>query len=51
MSIIIFFIIILVYMVLDDKVTNDDIKSISQIKWTKEDAIKYYNQTYKPETI
>jgi hypothetical protein len=49
MSIIIFFIIILVYMVLDDKVTNDDIKSSSQIKWTKEDAIKYYNQTYNQQ--
>lgn len=31
-------------MVLDNKVVNDDIKSSSKIKWTKEDAIKYYNQ-------
>jgi hypothetical protein len=46
MSLIIFFIIVLIYMVLDDKVTNDEIKSNSQIPWTKEDAIKYYDQEY-----
>jgi hypothetical protein len=33
-------------MVLDNKVVNDDIKECSKIKWTKEDAIKYYDQEY-----
>ena len=46
MSLIIFFIIVLIYMVLDNKVVNDDIKECSKIKWTKDDAIKYYDQEY-----
>jgi hypothetical protein len=46
MSLIIFFIIVLIFMVLDNKVVNDDIKECSKIKWTKDDAIKYYDQTF-----
>ena len=33
-------------LVLDNKVVNDDIKECSKIKWTKDDAIKYYDQTF-----
>lgn len=46
MSFIIFFTIVFIFMLLDNKVVNDDIKECSKIKWTKHDAIKYYNQTY-----
>ena len=47
MSLIIFFIVVFIFMVLDNKVVNDDIKACSKIKWTKDDAIKYYDQNYK----
>ena len=47
MSLIIFFIIVFIFMVLDNKFVNDDIKESSKIKWTKDDAIKYYDQNYK----
>ena len=51
MSLIIFFIIVFIFMVLDNKVVNDDIKECSKIKWTKDDAIKYYDQNYKKKNI
>ena len=46
MSFIIFFIVVFIFMLLDNKVVNDDIKECSKIKWTKDDAIKYYDQTF-----
>jgi Ni,Fe-hydrogenase I cytochrome b subunit len=46
MSLIIFFIIVFIYMALDNKVINDDIKECSKIKWTKEDAERYYNDNF-----
>jgi hypothetical protein len=51
MSLIIFFIIVFIFMVLDNNVVNDDIKECSKIKWTKDDAIKYYDQNYKKKNI
>ncbi len=36
MSFIIFFIIVFIFMLVDNKVVNDDIKECSKIKWTKE---------------
>ena len=51
MSFIIFFIIVFIFMLLDNKVVNDDIKECSKIKWTKDDAIKYYDQNYKKKNI
>lgn len=51
MSFIIFFIIVFIFMLLDNKVVNDDIKECSKIKWTKEEAIKYYDQTYNQKQI
>ena len=46
---VIFFMIVIAYMILDNKMINDDIKESSKIKWTKKDAEEYYNKNYKQE--
>jgi hypothetical protein len=47
MSIIIFFTIVFIYIILDDKMVNDEKKECSKIKWTNKDAEQYYNKNFK----
>lgn len=42
MEIVIFFGIVILFMIADDRQVKRDIKSATKIKWTKKDAENYY---------
>jgi hypothetical protein len=47
MELITFFVVIIIFMILDNFQIKKDIDASRKIKWTKKDAEQYYNETFK----
>lgn len=47
MELITFFVVIIIFMILDNSQIKKDINAARKIKWTKKDSEQYYKETFK----